>query len=155
LKRSIVKALFIALPIVGLYIAIGMESHASIFAPVRMFDTLTSKKDTSSETRDIENYNLVHTLQRHPAGGWGFGHEYIELTRADDSSQAFPLYRYIGHNSVLWLWVIGGLLGFYVIWMVVALAFYLAARAFRGSTDRNDQIGSLVALTIPLTFANQ
>jgi hypothetical protein len=155
LKRSLFRAALVAVPCVALYMVVGAHSNATFFTPVKMANSLLSNEDRSAETRDIENYNLVHTLQRHPAFGWGFGHEYLELSRADDISQAFALYRYIGHNSVLWLWVIGGLAGFFLIWMVVGLSFYLAARAYSFSRDARDQIGSLVSLSIPLTFAIQ
>ena len=45
--------------------------------------SMGSSEDSSTQTRDIENFNLIHTLKQHPVLGSGFGHEYIELVQAD------------------------------------------------------------------------
>ena len=100
------------MPLVVVYFAIAHFKTTGIFAPGASLLSVTKQKDGSSITRDIENFNLLVTLRQHPFVGSGWGHEYVELVKADDISKFFPQYRYIAHNSVLWLWSIGGLAGF-------------------------------------------
>jgi hypothetical protein len=155
LKRSITRYALIFFPIMALYVFAGWHSNSTVFGPVHMFATVISKEDRSSETRDIENFNLLQTLKVKPFLGWGFGHEYLEMSRADDISQIFALYRFIGHNSVLWLWTVGGLVGFGLFWSLIVLTVYLAARTFRWASRTVDRAGALVALSIAVAFIVQ
>ncbi len=155
LKRSITRYALLSLPLIALYLAAGWRSNSGFFAPAHMLATVVSKEDRSSGTRDIENYNLLQTLRVRPLLGWGFGHEYLEFSRADDISQYFALYRYIGHNSVLWFWTVGGLVGFAVFWSLIVLAVYLAARAFHLATRAVDRTAALVGLAVVVSFIVQ
>src|SRR5581483_5584993 len=95
LKRSLTRVALWVVPLVALYVAAGWGSRSPVFAPVHMLSTIVvSKEDASTGTRDIENYNLIQTLKVHPLQGWGFGHPYLELSRAYDISTVFSLYRY-------------------------------------------------------------
>ena len=138
-----------------MYAAVGWNSNAGIFTPVHMLSTLFSREDASAGTRDIENFNLIATLRVHPLQGWGFGHPYLELSKAYDISDKFALYRYIGHNSVLWLWSVGGLLGFWAIWMPLVLAVFFAARCLAFAKEPWIRAAALVALTVPITYMIQ
>jgi hypothetical protein len=128
-KRRVLRSLAYASPIIALYLAAGRNRDTGIFAPAAKIMSVTKQEDGSSKTRDIENYNLIVTLKRSPIVGSGWGHEYIEQVKADDISAAFPQYRYVAHNSVLWLWSIGGLVGFTLLWLPLAAGVMLAARA--------------------------
>jgi len=155
LKRSMTRLALLSLPIVALYAAAGWNSNSAIFGPVKMLSSVLSKDDRSSETRDIENYNLMQTLKVKPLLGWGFGHEYLEVSKADDISQFFALYRYIGHNSVLWLWSVGGLIGFGFFWSLIVFSIYLSARAFRFAVRPLDRTAGMVALSVGVSFVIQ
>jgi O-Antigen ligase len=152
LKRGLTRAGLIAMPLLILYTAIGWGSSSRLFAPVHMLSTVVvSREDASTGTRDIENYNLIQTLKVHPLQGWGFGHPYLELSKAYDISSVFALYRYIGHNSVLWLWSVGGLLGFAALWMPMVLAVFFSARCLNFARSNFLRAAALVALTVPIT----
>jgi hypothetical protein len=98
--------------------------------------------------RDIENYNLILTWRKHLVLGSGFGHEYDEFSKADSIKELFQLYRYVGHNSVLWLESVGGAVGFTAIWMLLALLAYFAARGHRFATAPVDRAAALAALSV-------
>jgi hypothetical protein len=155
LKRSITRFALLSLPFLALYAAAGWRSTSAVFAPAHMLATMTSKEDRSSGTRDVENYNLVQTLKVRPILGWGFGHEYLEYSRADNISQFFALYRYIGHNSVLWLWTVGGLVGFALFWSLLVVAVYFSARAFGMARRTVDRTAALVAMAVVVAFMAQ
>ena len=57
----------------------------------------------TSETRNIENYNLIMTLKSNPILGSGWGHEYEEVSVAYSIKEFFEQYRYIPHNSLVGL----------------------------------------------------
>ena len=152
LKRGLTRLALLGLPVAAIYIAVGWGSSSAFFAPVHTLSTiLVSREDASTGTRDIENYNLIQTLRVHPLQGWGFGHPYLELSKAYDISSVFALYRYVGHNSVLWLWSVGGLLGFSAIWLPMILAVFFSARCSVFARSNFSRAASLVALTVPVT----
>ena len=58
--------------------------------------------------------------------GSGFGHEYFEMVEANRVDQYFAQYKYIAHNSVLWLLSLSGFLGFAAVWLVFPVAVLIA-----------------------------
>jgi O-antigen ligase len=84
----------------------------------------------SNQSRILEDMGLIVTLQQHPIGGSGFGHQYVEISDTFSVKYVFPQYRYVPHNSVLGLLAFTGFLGFAVIWMVFPVTAYMAARTY-------------------------
>jgi hypothetical protein len=155
LLRAANRTLTAVAPLTAVYLAIGWTSEASIFGPARKVASLFSKEDRSAAMRDIENYNLLSNWKDQIFLGSGFGHEYTELTRPEGIEQIFPLYRYIAHNSVLWLENTGGVIGFAAYWTLPALVVYLAARSHRFASSATDRAAALVALSVPVTYSVQ
>jgi O-antigen ligase len=143
-KRALVRGLVLLMPVMPVYIAAGWNSDSGIFKPVKTLRSIAdSKSDRSTETRDIENFNLIYTLKEHSIVPLGFGHEYTEMVQADDISQYFAQYRFIPHNSVLGLWAFAGVLGFTGLWMMIGVAVFFAARAYRMTRDVDHQTAAL------------
>ncbi len=156
LKRALVRGLVLIMPLMPVYLAAGWNSGSAIFKPVKTFRSIAdSKSDRSTETRDIENFNLIWTLKHYSFVPMGFGHEYIELVQADDISQFFPQYRFIPHNSVLALWAFAGVLGFTGIWMVLGVAVFMAARAYRKTRDVDHQTAALSCIVAVFIYLMQ
>ena len=76
-------------PVVLLYLVAGWSSDGVWARPVQTLKSVTEASDSSSQTRDVENYNLTVTMRRSPIFGSGFGHEYIEHVKMHDISAAF------------------------------------------------------------------
>lgn len=148
-------ALYLA-PFMVAYIVVGWGRTEGIFKPVGSLSTMFGKKeDASSETRNIENYNLIQTLKVNPLLGVGWGHEYREISIAYSIAEIFPQYRYIPHNSVLGLLAFTGLLGFAGTWMFLPVTVFLATRGFRVSKNPVERAASLVAVSEVAIYANQ
>jgi hypothetical protein len=130
-KRTLTRSLIILAPVFALYVKVGGTSTSAVFAPAALIHSAMSGEDRSAITRDIENYNLIITLKENKILGPGFGSEYIEAVKADDISAGFSLYKFIAHNSVLWLWSLGGLVGFTLLWMLYPIQAYFSARGYR------------------------
>jgi hypothetical protein len=149
LRRALRRAVILSIPLLVVYTAVGWNSNAGVFRPVSIVRSVTSQDDASSETRDIENYNLISTLKRQPVAGAGFGHEYTEFVQAYRVDHIFAQYLYIAHNSVLWLISQIGWLGFSFVWIAFPTAALIALRVLRkagSSTDVLTGFGTVVAL---------
>ena len=159
-KRKLVLVGLFSLPFAALYLAAGWGSSAPAFKPVASIRTLVATKDgtrasdSSTLSRQIENFNLAQTMRRHPLGT-GLGQPYDEVVKGPDISKSFALYRYIPHNSVLWLMTAGGPLGFFLLWSLFVVGIYLAARAYRSATLPTERMAALSALCAQLLFLVQ
>ena len=154
-RRTLALAGLAVLPVLGLYVAVGRNRTGSLFVPAAKLMSVVTQKDASSLTRDIENYNLITTLHGNPVLGSGWGHEYVEVVHAYDIAKVFPQYRYVAHNSVLWLWSIGGLVGFTLLWLPIAIGVFLAARARRYATTPLERTVAYGALAMFVAFVIQ
>ncbi len=117
-----------AVPVALLYVAAAWNSNASWASPVQSLRTVSEGSDGSSQSRVIENYNLVATYRQNPVLGSGFGHEYVEAVHMPDISHVFEAYRFVPHNSVLGLMGIGGILFSTPIWLFFAVFAFTIAR---------------------------
>lgn len=145
-RQRLNRYLLIAAPILFFYMIAGEGTTHPVFAPARLAWSALEQKDLSADSRDVENLNLVVTLAAHPILGQGFGHEYMEVLKVYDISEFMPLYRYIPHNSIIWLWTMGGLIGFVWLWILPLAATYYGARAFRLLQDPGERTAALVTV---------
>ncbi len=154
-RRALLLGALVGLPVFGGYVAVGRNHTEGVFAPAAKLMSVVAQKDASSLTRDIENANLLTTLRGHPVLGSGWGHEYVEVVRAYDISKVFPQYRYVAHNSVLWMWSIGGLVGFTLLWLPIVVGAFLAARAHAFATAPLERAVAYGALATYVAFVLQ
>lgn len=94
-----------------LYSAIFWKSEGITSKPINAIMSTIDRSDSSSITRDIENYNLIQTIKLNPITGTGLASEYIEKIKANDISKIFESYLFVPHNSFLWLYSSMGILG--------------------------------------------
>jgi hypothetical protein len=149
------RVLVPALLLIAVYTAVGWHSSAAAYRPISTVRSLILQKDRSSQTRDIENYNLVCTLRKSPLIGSGFGHEYLEVVAADRISQFMANYRFVAHNSVLWLLSVSGWLGFTLIWLTFPVGVVVALRVHRTAENMVDRVTAFGAFTAVLCLVVQ
>jgi len=155
-KRRVNWALVAAIPLFVAYVAVGWGQRDGIFRPVGAISTMFgTHADTSSEMRDIENYNLVQTLRSDPVLGTGWGHEYREVSVAISIEKIFPQYRYIPHNSVLGLLAFSGLVGFALTWQLFIVAAFFHAVSVGAARAPPLRVAAVVGLTTIVTFVLQ
>lgn len=154
-KRRVTAALAIAVPLLVGYVLVGSEvnSASPVFKPAKLVMSVMDQKDTSSQSRDVENENLIYTLRQNPLVATGFGHEYEYSPNNPpvDLSEVFQNYRLIAHNGVLWIWSLGGVVGFSLLWMVYTLTGTMAVRGYRAAVtplDRSAALSALGAVTV-------
>ncbi|MBC8089268.1 MAG: O-antigen ligase family protein [Phycisphaerae bacterium] len=153
-KRLSVAGLALV-PLLIPYLWMGRRRSSGIFSPAAQFWSVFYQTDSSSATRDIENFNLIVTLKRSLLFGSGWGHEYIELIHAYDIQAVFAQYRFIAHNSVLWLFSIGGIVGVTLLWMPIVVTVFLAARAQRSARTDAERVTAYAVLAVVLCYLLQ
>jgi hypothetical protein len=154
-RRTVQRGIVMSLPFVLVYAAVGWTSEATIFRPVSIVRSVINQDDTSSQTRDIENYNLIYTLKHHPVLGSGFGHEYMEKVQGNRVDQFFAQYRFIAHNSILWLLSLAGAIGFALIWACLPTAVLIGLITFRMAPGDGDRLVAYAAIAAVLCFVVQ
>lgn len=143
-KVAIVRAMLVSLPLWIGYVAVGWSSGSGVFAPVGTIRSMVdSEVDKSSEWRDLENFNLVATVKSHPLTGTGWGHPFEEAVKLPDVMSEYELEPYLPHNSVVGLWAYTGYVGFTLLWAMLAVTCYFAARAYRYARDPGDRMAAL------------
>jgi hypothetical protein len=149
-KRQVTTALVVGIPIVIAYILIGAEINSTtpLLKPAKLVMSVLDQKDLSSLSRDVENENLIYTLRQSPflSTGFGFDYQYSPNNPPVDLSDVFIDFRLIAHNGVLWLWSLGGLVGFTVLWFIFPITGTLAMRGYRGAGSRLERSAALTAL---------
>ena len=151
-KRGVTRAVLVLAPVALLYVGIGWNGSSAVFAPVRLFHSVTSGKvDRSTWDREVENWNLALSIRERPLIGRGFGLEYTEYFKGDDLSSGFPIYRSLPHNSMLGLLLFAGLFGFIGIMSFYVCGVFLAVLCFRSAERAQDRVAALCCIAAVVT----
>jgi len=136
MKVLFVKMALPMLPLVLIYFALFWNSNSSVAMPVKQVKSVfceeEKEQDRSNLYREYENFNLQQTIRYYPQG-IGFGKKYLIFIPLDEID--FPLWEYIPHNCILWLWVKMGFLGFWVFWIFCGVLVVQITWDFRHTKD--------------------
>ncbi len=138
LRRSVV----LAVAVVGLALTVYAATfwHTSpaknpaawpVYAVRSVTDPRTERDVNSNLFRVMENVNLARTVDRAPWLGSGFGRQYLRWIEQPLLDASFTYWRYISHNSIYWVWVKLGAVGFVLFWYAIGGALALGASTFR------------------------
>jgi len=155
IRRGLAKIALVLSPLLVGYVVAGWGSTERVFAPINALRSVDDDANASNQTRDIENYNLVHTLLESPVIGSGFGHAYDEVWKGPSIERFMENYKFIAHNSVLWLWSLGGLVGFTLLWMPIGVTMFLARRGYRATGDPTERVAILAAVAAVVAYVAQ
>jgi hypothetical protein len=151
-KKKVERAVKILIPFALLYVAAGWSNPKGIFAPVETIrSSVDSEYDTSTQWRDIENFNMLSTIRMTHFWGTGYGHGFIEFIPLPHV--AYELERFVPHNSILGLWTYGGYLGYTSMTLLWVAGVYFAMRTYRLSTDADVKTAALACFgAIPIYY---
>jgi hypothetical protein len=139
--------LFAAAYIVGFWNSSGplgfpVQALKSVLGP----EYADARNQSSNLYRELENINLHFTIQQKPFTGVGFGNKfYVVVPMADISF--FQWWEYFPHNSLIWIWLKTGVLGFASMLFLVGSAIAAGGQLLR-RLPRNDF--SVAAMTAVL-----
>ena len=101
--------------------------------------------------RELEAYNLWFTIRVNRLFGVGFGHPFLVVRPMPDIS-FFAYWQYLPHNSVLWIWLKTGFLGFVTMLYMIARAIQHGARSAMRTVRSDDTAMIVAALGYVLMF---
>jgi len=157
-KRFLTQVMVAMIPVLVVYVAVGWNARGGVFKPVAKLRSIVApaadtEEESSNVERDIENFNLLKSWERDPVLGQGFGHAFTEFLPSNDFAQS--AFGHVGHNSVLWLLWIGGIAGFFGVWLYLGVASFFFARALRVTGEVTERVGLLVAMGVVITYLLQ
>ena len=150
-----------ALPVIAatcIFVALSWGSTGVLGQPARAIQSLYEPdlRDAASNLyRDIETFDISQNIQTNPLLGVGFGREFEMVIRLPDLSW-WPFWHFETHNSVLWIWLKTGAIGYVLVWSVLGGAMTRAAAAARRLDDaelRALSLFCLVSLVGTLVYA--
>jgi len=151
IKRKIQNALKACSPLILLYVIIGWGSSAKIFKPVKIIrSAVDSKSDSSTQWRDLENFNLLSTFKEHPFLGTGYGHGFTEVVTLP--SVDYSLERFVPHNSIAGLWAYCGYFGYTMMTALWVAGVYFGIRAYHAATAPTEKAAALVSFGAILIY---
>ncbi|MFT3710230.1 MAG: hypothetical protein QM817_21595 [Archangium sp.] len=158
MKRKLTRFGVAMMPLLILYMGAGWNSHSGAFAPVAKVRSIIApeedtEEDSSNVERDIENFNLMKSWERNMIFGQGFGHAFTEFLPSNDFKQSN--FGHVGHNSILWLLWIGGIVGFTGVTLWVAIAAFFLGRTLQKARAYQERAALFVSLAIILTYLMQ
>lgn len=106
--------------------------QAQLVRPIRSLVDPTARDFSSDLYRTAENANLKFTFRSSPLIGVGFGSPFYIVYPMADISKIYPLWNVIPHNSLMWVGMRMGTIGFVAFWGLIGFAmlegFYVMNR---------------------------
>jgi O-antigen ligase len=125
-----IKLFLVAVPIgillLGTLLAATWDQPGGSGQFARSFRTVigqeSSNRDAASDQYRVDEETNVHlNIADNPVMGLGFGRPYTFYVAMADLS-FWPLWPYVAHNTVLWVWMKAGMLGFATLLALFAVA---------------------------------
>jgi O-Antigen ligase len=127
-RRALLTGMIICCSVGVTYVLAGSTIPGAFGSPARsiigIFDPSRgdSRDANSNLYRDYEDYDLKYTAKQNPLG-LGFGREFLQ---PKPLTSVFPqifskdkYYNYVPHNTVYWIWVDLGPIGFFSLWFLI------------------------------------
>lgn len=108
--------------------------------------------EASNAYRAVENINILVTLRTNPLLGIGFGKPYLQAIPLPDLGNAFVLWRYVTHNSMLYIWMKTGIVGFVSLLYVLGRGVAVGVRAAIRAKDPESAVLATVGATFIAMF---
>lgn len=117
-RKFLLTTLIVVLCLGGAYIAIFSNGQGGFSSPARSIVSVfhADPSDAASNLyRDIEDADLRYTVKLNPMG-LGFGKQFLEPVLLPNISALDPIYTYVPHNTIYWVWMRLGPIGYLAFW---------------------------------------
>jgi general stress protein CsbA len=131
-RTAFLVSLLVCAVLCGGYVIGFSRSTAAIAQPAReIFSVFQAGPGDggaadSNQYRAIENFDLTYTAKQNPLG-LGFGKQFLQPIMLTNISALDPYYLYVPHNTLYWIWMRLGAMGFF------ALLYLFGAIIVRGT----------------------
>ncbi len=151
--RNLIRAIAITLAIVfpPYYLAF-QHQNGSIALPARAvasFVSPTARDALSDQYRNNEDADIRFTMKTSPIYGYGFGKPMLLPYPLPDISKIYVFWNIMPHNSILWVWMRLGTIGYLLFWFLIGQGIIVSLGLARRLRDpRLQGIAVFVALMI-------
>lgn len=146
-------AVFIALIMPG-YVAATWSAEGFIAEPTRALRSVIAPDNRDSSSNDYrveENINLKINIQMSPVTGRGFGHSIIFFIPLEFIGTEFEFWDITPHNTVLWVWMRMGYVGFVAFWFLLGIVIVKGVMLTRMLSDM--YLKSIAILIVATTMS--
>jgi len=121
-RRAILGLCLILALFLLIYIGANWNSTGLLAEPIRAVRSLVQPNERDSRSnsyREIEALNLKYNIQENPLLGSGYGHSITFYIPLPWIGGRFADWDIIPHNTILWVWMRLGVVGFSAFWFLV------------------------------------
>jgi len=138
-RRRLVTGSVISVIVLGAFLAMFWDHQfgliGEIVRPFRSLYAPDSRDYLSNLYRLAEDANLLLTIKSSPLIGIGFGRPMLYAFKMVDISNIYPLWNFVPHNTLLWIGMRMGVIGFITFFGLLAMAILQASGVARGTRD--------------------
>ena len=137
----------------AIYMPIAWNGQGAWALPARAIRSNTdpNERDASSDYyRMVENINLKATRDRSPIIGIGYGKPYDMLIYQPGIEQFDEFLKYLPHNSIMWIWMRIGHVGFICFLMLLATVCIKGVQILKNTQDVLLQTVGVLGLVTPI-----
>lgn len=119
------------------YVLIFQHASGALGSPARSIVSIfhPDPNDASSNLyRQIEDYDLKFTVKQNPLG-LGFGKQFSQPQILPNILDLDPYYLYIPHNTVYWIWMRLGWIGYFALWYLIGSFIIIGCLTVRRLKD--------------------
>jgi hypothetical protein len=120
--------------------------QAQLVRPIRSLVDPSARDYSSDQYRVAETANLQLTFRTSPIVGVGFGSPFLIVYPMADISQLYPLWNVIPHNSLMWVGMRMGTLGFAAFWALIGFA--VLEGCYLLTTQRDPVLRTIAAFAV-------
>ena len=129
-RRRVVVIVLLAVAVLWpLYYATFQNTPGLVGEPARAVasNSAPTASDASSNLyRDYEDKDILYTMRTSPIIGYGFGKPFLTPYGLIDVGYVFA--RIAPHNSILWVWMRLGSIGYLLFWLLIGTSIVQAVR---------------------------
>src|SRR5262249_37431245 len=154
LRARLLVALAICLLLGTGYVLTFSQQGGALSKPARALisvvipDRTDVRNLASNQYRIDEEFDLRATLQQNPLLGFGFGKQFLQPITLPNILALDPFYLYIPHNTLYWVWMRLGLIGFAVFWYLIGAIIVRGVHTLRQLHDRYLQVVAIYAVAL-------
>ncbi len=160
-RKYLIAVLLVAALLGGAYVAAFYNGTGGVSTPARAVVSVfrPDPNDAASNLyRDIEDYDLKYTVKLNPMG-LGFGRPFLQPILLPDLSTLDPVYNYIPHNTIYWVWMRLGPIGYLALWYLFGAIIVRGSLITRKLKDNYLQlvaiyIVAMIIMEIIVAFAD-
>jgi O-antigen ligase len=161
-RKALLVGMLISVIVTGGYVAAFSNSTGGIAEPARAIVSIfrPDQQDAASNLYRVEeDYDLKYTMKQSPLIGFGFGKPFFEPILLPDLYTGDPAFggnpfQYVPHNTIYWVWMRLGGLGFFVLWYLFGVIIIRGCLIARQLQNRYLQLVAIyiVAVTFMEVF---